>query len=331
MLVDTDNSNKTICHTVSDEIESVRLDKYIGGNPELEISRSKAQKLIFQGAITVDGCKVVAKHTLKGGETIELNIPPPPAEGIKGEDIKLDIVFEDDYLIVVNKPAGMVTHPGVGNRSGTLANGLVYHFDELSHEGGRHRPGVVHRLDKDTSGLLVVAKDDETHIALQTAIQSRELKRTYLALVCGHMKEDVGDIDLPVGRHPTHRTLMSVDGGNSREALTYYRLLERFRSYDFLEVTLGTGRTHQIRVHFLHLGHPVFGDPDYGGREKWVNAMFGPERPLAKRMLNSLNRQALHAAKLEFTHPNTGEALSFAAPLPDDYAGVMELLKTEGV
>jgi len=329
--VDADNSIRTICHTVPDTVEPERLDKYIGGNPELEISRSKAQKLIFQGAITVDGCKVVAKHKLTGGETIELNIPPPPTEGIKGEDITLDIVFEDDYLVVVNKPAGMVTHPGVGNRSGTLANGLVYHFDKLSHEGGRHRPGVVHRLDKDTSGLLVVAKDDKTHIALQTAIKSRELKRTYLALVCGHMKEETGEIDLPVGRHPTHRTLMVVDGNDPREALTRYSLLERFRSYDLLEVTLASGRTHQIRVHFLHLGHPVFGDPHYGGREKWVNAMFGPERPLAKRMLGTLNRQALHAAKLEFTHPHTGKELSFDAPLPEDYSKVLESLKREGI
>ena len=328
--MDANNSNQTICHTVPDEIESVRLDKYIGGHPELEISRSKAQKLIFQGAITVDGNKVVAKHRLTGGEVIDLSIPPPPTEGIKGEDIGLDIVFEDDYLVVVNKPAGMVTHPGVGNRTGTLANALVYHFEKLSHEGGRHRPGIVHRLDKDTSGLLVVAKDDETHTKLQTAIKSRELKRTYLALVCGHMKEETGEIDLPIGRHPTHRTLMAVDGGDAREALTRYKLLERFRSYDLLEVTLATGRTHQIRVHFQHLGHPVFGDPHYGGREKWVNAMFGPERPLAKRMLATLNRQALHAAKLEFTHPHTGEKLSFAAPLPDDYAGVLDSLKSEG-
>jgi 23S rRNA pseudouridine1911/1915/1917 synthase len=328
---ETDNSVKTLRHTVPDEIEEERLDKYIGNNSELEISRSKAVKLIFTGAITVNGDRVNAKHILTGGEAIVLKIPPPPTEGIEGEDIPLDIIFEDDQIVVVNKAAGMVTHPGVGNRSGTLANALVFHFEKLSHEGGRHRPGVVHRLDKDTSGLLVVAKDDATHVKLQTAIKARELKRTYMAIVCGHMKKDIGEIKLAVGRHPTQRTLMTVDGSNPREAQTNYTLIDRFRSYDYLEVSLATGRTHQIRVHFLHLGHPVFGDPNYGGRDKWVGAMFGPERPFARRMLNMLKRQALHAARLEFVHPHTGEELSFEAPLPDDYAGVLELLKTEGM
>ncbi len=329
--MDENSAQKRISYTVPDEIEPERLDKYLGNNEELEISRSKAQKLILAGAITVDGQKVVVKHILSGGETIDLVIPPPPTEGIKGEDIPLDIVFEDEYLLVVNKPAGMVTHPGVGNRSGTLANALVFHFDKLSHEAGRHRPGVVHRLDRHTSGLLVVAKDDDTHVKLQAAIKDRELKRTYLALVCGHMKKDEGEIDRPIGRHPHHRTLMTVDGDSPREAQTSYSLLERFRSYDYLEVSLKTGRTHQIRVHFQHLGHPVFGDPDYGGRDKWVNAMFGPERPLAKRMLGVLERQALHAARLEFTHPQTGAEHEFEVPLPDDYASIMNSLRTEGV
>lgn len=320
-----------ITHLVPVGIEPARLDKYLGNHPNLELSRSKAQKLIFQGKILVDGKKVVAKHKLTGGESIELTIPPPPTEGIKGEDIRLDVVFEDERLIVINKPAGMVTHPGVGNRSGTLANALVFHFDILSHEGGKHRPGIVHRLDMNTSGLLVVAKDDETHLALQKAIKSRALKRTYRALICGHMKEENGEIELPIGRHPNNRTLMAVNGDDPREALTHYRQLERFRSYDLLEVSLATGRTHQIRVHFLHLGHPVFGDPDYGGREKWVNSMFGPERPLAKRLLSLIDHQALHAAKLEFAHPHTGETLSFEAPLPEDYKGVLDLLKKEGM
>jgi 23S rRNA pseudouridine1911/1915/1917 synthase len=323
-------TGETVTHRVPDDIGSERLDKYIGGHPDIGLSRSRAQKLIFKGLILVDGRKVPTKHPLTGGEVIELTIPPLPEEGIQGEDIPLEIVVEDDYLVVVNKPAGMVTHPGVGNRSGTLANALVHHFDQLSHEGGRHRPGIVHRLDMNTSGLLVVAKDDDTHLALQELIKKRELKRIYLALVCGHMKEDEGEIDLPIGRHRNIRTLMAVNGDDARPARTHYRLLERYRSYDLLEVTLETGRTHQIRVHFSHLGHPVFGDPDYGGREKWVDGMFGPERPLARRMLEILPRQALHAAKIEFVHPVTGERLEFEARMPGDYEGLVVMIRKEG-
>jgi len=326
--VDDELLGETTTHAVPHDIGAERLDKYIGSNPEIGLTRSRAQKLIFQGLIIVNGEKVLAKHVLTGGEIIQLTIPPLPVEGIKGENIPFDIVYEDNYLVVVNKPAGMVTHPGVGNRSGTLANALVYHFEKLSHESGRHRPGIVHRLDRDTSGLLVVAKDDDTHLALQGLIKTRELKRTYLALVCGHMKEETGEINLPIGRHRTIRTLMAVNGDNSREAVTHYRLLERYNSYDLLEASLETGRTHQIRVHFSHLGHPVFGDPDYGGREKWVNAMFGPERPLARRLLEILPRQALHAAKIEFPHPVTGAKLEFETKMPGDFEGAIDLLKS---
>jgi len=327
--IEDEIAGETTTYDVPHGIGAERLDKYIGGNPEIGLTRSRAQKLIFQGLILVDGERALAKHVLTGGEIIQLTIPPIPVEGIKGENIPLDIVYEDAYLVVVNKPAGMVTHPGVGNRSGTLANALVYHFEKLSHESGRHRPGIVHRLDKETSGLLVVAKDDETHLALQELIKTRELKRTYLGLICGHMKEEAGTIDLPIGRHHSNRTLIAVNGDNSREAVTHYRLVERYRSYDLLEVSLETGRTHQIRVHFSHLGHPVFGDPDYGGRDKWVNAMFGPERPLARRLLEILPRQALHAAKIEFPHPKTGEQLEFEAKLPEDLAMIIALLQKE--
>ena len=327
---DGQHGELNISHTVPSDVGTARLDKYLGDLEEVELSRSKAQKLIAKGLIRVDGHKVLAKHTLTGGEVIAMTIPPTPSETIKPENIPIEIVHEDDYLVVVNKPAGMVTHPGVGNRSGTLANALAYHFDSLSSEGGVFRPGIVHRLDKDTSGLLVVARDDNTHVALQELIKTRVLKRTYFALVCGHMKEETGEINAAIGRHPSKRTLMAVDGDDSREAVTHYRLIERCRSYDYLEIDLETGRTHQIRVHLSHLGHPVFGDADYGGRTKWVNAMFGPERPLARKMLEMLRRQALHAARLNFTHPSTGERLSFESPLPDDYASVLKLVKAEG-
>lgn len=310
--------------------EPERLDKYLGGLEDLELSRSRAQKLIHKGLIRVDSQQVQSKYVLSGGETIDITIPPVQTESIKAEDIPLDIVYEDDSLVVVNKPAGMVTHPAIGNRSGTLANALMFHFEKLSTESGGHRPGIVHRLDKHTSGLLVVAKDDTTHQALQNAIKTRDLKRTYIGLVCGHMKEETGKINEPIGRHKHKRTLMAIDGDNARDAITHYKLLLRFRSYDLLEVSLETGRTHQIRVHLTHLAHPVFGDPDYGGREKFVHSMFGPERPLAKRLLAILDRQALHAARLEFAHPHTGEPLKFEADLPKDYAKVIDTLKQEG-
>jgi 23S rRNA pseudouridine1911/1915/1917 synthase len=321
---------EVITHRVPNDVGAARLDKYLGDHLEIGLSRSRAQKLIFLGLILVDGQKVLSKHLLNGGEVIELSIPTLLVEGINGEDIPLDIVHEDEWLVVVNKPAGMVTHPGVGNRTGTLANALAFHFDKLSSEGGKHRPGIVHRLDKDTSGLLVVAKDDDTHLALQGLIKSRELKRTYLALVCGHMREDEGTIDLPIGRNHNLRTLMAVNGDEPRDSVTHWTLLERYRSYDFLEVSLETGRTHQIRVHFAHLGHPVFGDPDYGGREKWVGAMFGPERPLARKMLALMPRQALHAARIEFPHPHTGDEMMFEVKPPEDFGRIIDALQREG-
>ena len=320
--IDDELAGVTTLHEVPPDIGTERLDKYIGGCSDIGLTRSRAQKLIFQGLILINGEKVQAKHVLTGGEIIQMTIPPLPEEGIKGENIPLDIVYENEYLVVVNKPAGMVTHPGVGNRSGTLANALVYHFERLSHESGHHRPGIVHRLDRDTSGLLVVAKDDDTHLALQGLIKSRQLKRTYIALVCGHMKEETGMIDLPIGRHRTIRTLMAVNGDDSREAVTHYRLIERYRSYDLLEVSLETGRTHQIRVHMQAIGHPVVGDERYGGR-MW-RSLRDPRRRNAVR---DLGRNALHASTLAFTHPRTGTAVSFESPLPRELDALLAVLR----
>ena len=328
--MDPVNDGEIVTLTVPEGAAKERLDKYLAALAELQITRSKAQKLITDGLVLVDGEPQPAKYPLKGGETIELTIPPPPPSEIVPENIPIEIVYEDDHLAVVNKPAGMVTHPAVGNYTGTLANALAFHFDELSQKPGSIRPGIVHRLDRDTSGLLVVAKTDAAYLKLQEAISARVLKRGYVGLVCGHMKEDEGEIDLPIGRSHRDRTRMSVAGSASREALTKYRLKERFRSYDLLEIELGTGRTHQIRVHFSHLGHPIFGDPDYGGREKWVNAMFGPERPLARKLLGILSHQALHAARLEFAHPITGAPLQFQAVLPVDIQRILAMLAAEG-
>ena len=321
-----DSDLQTVSLTVQKQDTAVRLDRYLAAQDQLELSRTKIQKLIATGDITVDGNMVPAKHPLTGGETISLRFVPAPTIDLKPENIPVNIVFEDEYLIVVNKPAGMVTHPAPGNYSGTLVNALAHHFSKLATGSGQDRPGIVHRLDKNTSGLLVVAKDDVTYRKLQEAIQNRSLKRIYLALACGHLKDESGEIDLPIGRSTRDRRQMMVTDRNSREAVTQYRLLARYTSFDYLEISLQTGRTHQIRVHFAHLGHPVFGDPEYGGRHKWLRGVFAPERPLFKEMLTLLERQALHAARLSFQHPVTAEEVSCEAPIPPDFQSVLDLL-----
>lgn len=307
-----------------------RLDKVLGNRDDVPLSRSKLQKLIKEGSLTVNGETVPVKYEVQGGETVSFVIPEPEPVHIEGEALPLDVVFEDQHIIVVNKAAGMVTHPAAGNRSGTLVHALVHRFGELARAGGSDRPGIVHRLDKETSGLLVIARDDDTHAKLQKAIQSREVKREYLAVICGHVAEDSGTISLQMARSTRDRKKMRVVPEGGRDASTSYQLTDRFRSYDRLSVSLGTGRTHQIRVHFSHLGHPVLGDPLYGGRAKWHRGMFAPERPLGRRLLDTMKRQCLHARRLEFTHPQTGEALCFEAPIPEDLAAVLDILDREG-
>ncbi|MEW6051639.1 MAG: RluA family pseudouridine synthase [Candidatus Zixiibacteriota bacterium] len=307
-----------------------RLDKYLAVVAELGLSRTRAQMLIGNGQVKVDGEVVRSNHRVKPGQKIEAVIPPLPELDWSPEDIPFDVVYEDPYLAVVNKPAGLVTHPAKGNYSHTLVNGLVHRFGRLPSlaEGGR--PGVIHRLDKQTSGLLLVAKEEKVMYQLQRMLEQRQIKRSYVALVCGHLVEDSGTIELPIGRSATERTKMAVTHENSRPAITHYTQRERFRSYDLLDVSLETGRTHQIRVHFSHLGHPVFGDPEYGGRETWVQGMFAPERPLAKRMLALIGRQALHARRLELVHPVTNTPLVCEVDPPDDFKAVLALLENEG-
>jgi 23S rRNA pseudouridine1911/1915/1917 synthase len=257
-------------------------------------------------------------------------IPPLPTADLAPEQIQLSLVHEDEDIIVVDKPAGMVTHPAAGNLGGTLVNALLHHFPRLSTLPGKDRPGIVHRLDKDTSGLIVVAKTNLAYLRLQQMIQRRQLSRTYVALVCGHVKSQGGVIELPIGRSPRDRKKMAVTTQQGREAVTRYRVQDRFRSYDLLQVDLETGRTHQIRVHFSHLGHPVFGDPDYGGRHKWHRGQFAPERPLGRKLLRIMSRQALHAARLQFTHPRSGEHVDLSSELPPDFRQVLDLLDSEG-
>ena len=330
MTDSSDENSSTVVITVPPDVSPQRLDSYLASREDLDLTRSRILKLFESGLITLAGQPAIKKYRVKGGETVTLTIPPTAKTHLEAESIPLDIVHEDEHLVVVNKPAGMVTHPGAGNYSGTLVNAMLHHFGALPTAGGADRPGIVHRLDKDTSGLLVVARTDAVLTALQVAVQERLVTRSYLALVCGHMKDEQGTIDLPIGRSMKNRKRMSVTHVKSREAVTNYKFLDRFRSYDLLEVNLHTGRTHQIRVHLSHVGHPVFGDPDYGGRLKWHKGIFAPERLLAKKLLEILPRQALHAARLKFTHPITRELLDLHRDPPDDFRALLDLLDNEG-
>ncbi|MBD3402228.1 RluA family pseudouridine synthase [candidate division GN15 bacterium] len=321
---------RTLEHTVPDSVQPIRIDSYLADLDEVGLSRTRIQKLLTDGLIRLDGREVPPRTKLTGGEQIAIHIPPTEQTDLAPENIPIEILFEDDYLAVVNKPPGLVTHPAPGNYSGTLVNALIHHFQSLPSGSGADRPGIVHRLDKHTSGLLVVAKREEAYAALQEAIQTRTLKRTYLAVVFGHMRDRAGLIDLPIGRSSRNRKKMAVMEQTGRAAQTEYRVLERYRSFDLLELSLLTGRTHQIRVHCAHLGHPVLGDPEYGGRSRQLRGIFAPERPLAQRLLENLDRQALHAAALAFTHPFTGEPVEVSAPPPTDMQMVLDLLDREG-
>ncbi len=330
MCDDSEKIENEIRIIVSEDDEPERLDKYLSSHDDLNLTRSRIQKLISQELIRVNETVTSNKYSIKSGDAIEIKIPTPPPSKVIPENIPLEIIYEDQYLVVVNKPAGLVTHPGAGNRTGTLVNALLYKYGSLASGSASDRPGIVHRLDKNTSGLLVVARTDEIYQKLQKLIQSREIHRHYKALVCGHLKEKSGTIDAPIGRSIKDRKKMAITDINSRVAITEFKVIERFRSYDFAEVALFTGRTHQIRVHFTHLGHPVFGDPEYGGREGWYKGMFAPERPLTKTLLDMLPRQALHAFKLEFDHPVTGEKMVLESQLPDDFSNIIEMLKEKG-
>ncbi|MEW5925251.1 MAG: RluA family pseudouridine synthase [Candidatus Zixiibacteriota bacterium] len=328
-MADGNEIYKIIEIIIPDDVPKERLDKYLGQNPDLEITRSRVQRLIEDGLILVDGKPAQHNHKINGGEKVIIKLPPPPKVDIVAEDIPLDIVFEDEHLLVINKPAGMVTHPAAGHFSGTLVNAIMKYSESLSSLQGIERAGVVHRLDKDTSGLIMIAKNDKIHLELQKQLREHKIKKIYHAIVCGHMKEETGTIDLPVGRSIKDRKKMAVTYLRSRPAWTEYRLLERFKLYDYLEIYLKTGRTHQIRVHFSHLGHPVFGDPEYGGRLKWHKGVYSTDRVMALKALDLMPRQALHALSLELTHPVTGEIIKLAADLPDDFRFLLEFFRRQ--
>ena len=315
---------------VTGESINQRLDLFLSSNAELNLSRNQIQKLIKDDKVLVNGQIPQKRFALSAGDIIELTLPAPIKSKITAEAIELDIRFEDEYLAVVNKPAGMVVHPAVGNRSGTLVNALMYHFENLAQGGGAERAGIVHRLDKNSSGLLLVARTDVVHRELQKALQERGIKREYRALVCGHLKDSKGMIKTQIDRSKKDRKKMAVTKTSGRKAVTEYELKVSYRSYQLLKLSLQTGRTHQIRVHLAHLGHPVFGDPEYGGREKWHRGIFAPERPLAKKLLEILPRQALHAQRLEFVHPVKNVRVIIESEIPADFQKVVDLLEKEG-
>jgi 23S rRNA pseudouridine1911/1915/1917 synthase len=295
-----------------------RLDSYLASVAEM--TRSAAAKAIEGGLVLVNGAPSQKKYAVKAGDEISFEPSEPEEYDVEPENIPLDIVYEDDMIIVINKPSGMVVHPAPGNYTGTLVNALLYHCkDSLSGVGGVMRPGIVHRIDKDTSGLLVVAKCDKAHVALSEELKYHGITREYRALCIGGFKEDEGTVDYPIGRHPKDRKKMAVVKDGGREAVTHYRVLERFGGISYLALELETGRTHQIRVHMSYKGHPLLGDEVYGASK----CRFEERHP------KLFDGQALHATRLTLTHPETGERMSFDAPLPENFQKALELLRAE--
>jgi len=291
-------------------------------------SRSHFTKLATSGYITINDQSLKPSHKVKPGEIIKIEMAAPPPIEAQPEEIPLDIVFEDDYLLIVNKPSGMVCHPAAGNYTGTLINGLLHYFSQLKNFSDRIRPGLVHRLDKDTSGLLVVAKDEKTLAQLQTMMKDRLISREYTALVWGKIAQAEGTIDLPMGRSVSDRKVMKVYGAKPREAVTHYQVIKSYEIAELLKVKLQTGRTHQIRVHLSYFGNPVVGDSTYGGRSKSITKLTGPKKQLGLSLLRILDSQALHARKLSFEHPVTKKSMSFSSELPEDFQKAVEILET---
>lgn len=291
--------------------EGMRLDRWIALRLD-SLSRTRLQQLIKDGHVRVNGGTVRPSYRLKNGDQLIISAPQPKVLEVKPEAIPLDIVYEDGSLLVVNKPRGMVVHPAPGHLSGTLVNALLYHCHDLSGINGVLRPGIVHRIDKDTSGLLMVAKTDRAHRCLARQLKAKTTHRVYLAIVHGVVGEDSGTIDAPIGRDPFDRKRMAVTSRHGKRAVTHFKVLERFGRYTYLSCELETGRTHQIRVHMAFIGHPLVGDPKYG-----------PQKTLP------IDGQALHAAEIGFTHPLTGKFMSFKAEPPEIFLRLLDRLRTD--
>lgn len=302
-----------------------RLDVFLTHHVE-NATRNKVQTAIREGTVLVNGKNVRSSHQVTGGEIIHVTLPKSPPQDVLPENIPLDIVYEDDDLIVVNKPAGMVVHPAYGNYTGTLVNALLYHCNHLSTVNTRTRPGVVHRLDKETSGLLVAAKNDVAHAKLAKQFVKRTIQREYQAIVWGIFKKPTGTIETQLGRSKSDRKKMAVVE-IGKNAITEYEVLEQFPYLSLVKLRLKTGRTHQIRVHLAHINHPVFGDPTYNGRHLIAGPGTVKQKAEVARLLKLIPRQALHARTIGFVHPSTGKILSFESPLPADMQSVLTLLR----
>ncbi|PJA28127.1 MAG: RNA pseudouridine synthase [candidate division Zixibacteria bacterium CG_4_9_14_3_um_filter_46_8] len=316
---------------ISRKIESPeaakRLDVFCAESLE-GVTRSRIKNIISGGGILVNGQPAKAGYKLKIGDILDMVIPDPEETELKAENIALDIAYENHDLLVVDKPAGMVVHPATGNYSGTLVNALLFHIKDLSGIGGELKPGIVHRLDKNTSGLLIIAKNDNAHVQLSQQIQERTAKRLYKAIVIGDLPQDLGTFSFPVGRSPSDRKKMAVTYGHSKEAITSYEVLERYGKYTLARLQLFTGRTHQIRVHLSHCGYPVLGDPEYGGRTRPHESLSKDELDLWRKLLKLMPRQALHAFHLEFNHPVSGKQIVVDSPLPDDFTAALLAIRT---
>jgi 23S rRNA pseudouridine1911/1915/1917 synthase len=299
-----------------------RLDQFISRTAG-QMTRSTAQRLIDAGMVTVDGASCKSSHKLTGDERVIVRIPPAAPAVPVPEEIPLEILYEDHDVVVINKPAGMVVHPGAGNPSGTLVNALLAHCSDLSGIGGEIRPGIVHRLDKDTSGVLVVAKNDVAHHQLSLQFSRHSIKRVYVALVYGSMKAEKGRIEGTIGRHPSNRQKMSGTSRRGKHAVTHWQVIEHFPGFSLLKLKLETGRTHQIRVHLSESGHPLVGDPVYGGAGRLSSVKSLPLRETIRKF----DRQALHARIIGFIHPTTGVYLEFETELPPDMSALLDCLR----
>lgn len=294
---------------ITDECQGIRLDKWLS-EQDLSLTRTMLQKLISDGEITVNGKTISKNYITKLNDEIIVNIPKPRELDVKAENLPIDIIYQDDDLLVVNKPKGMVVHPAAGNYDGTLVNALLFHCKgKLSSINGVIRPGIVHRIDKNTSGLLIVAKTDLAHLCLSEQIKAHTFTREYEAIVCGRLKDEQGTVDAPIGRLSVDRKKMCVTEKNSKNAITHYTVLENYDKYSHLRLKLETGRTHQIRVHMAYIGHPVYGDEVYG------------------KQVKGLQGQCLHAKKIGFIHPRTSEYLEFDSQLPNYFIDAIHKLK----
>lgn len=306
---------------ITQEEQGERLDTYLVSKNILP-TRTQVQKLILQEKIKVNGFPSKSSYRVKFQDVVSVEIPEPSKSVIEPQEIPLDILYEDTDVVVVNKPAGMVVHPGTGNKEGTLVNALLHHCKNLSGIGGVLRPGIVHRLDKDTSGVMVVAKNDQAHLHLSEQFKKRTIGREYQALIFGRMKEDEGNFNQPIGRHPHHRKKMSSKAKKGKEAKTYWKVLKKYDQLSLIQANLATGRTHQIRVHFSEAGHPVVGDTTYGGKNRIKNII----NLKLRQAIEKLPAMLLHAKTLSFEHPKTHKRLIFKVPRPDYFDKILNIL-----